>query len=135
MTRVVVTGIGAVSACGIGADALWTAAATGTSGVRPVSFETLTNQRVGTAAALSDDDKESITEAAGHRMRDPVAQYALVAAREAISQAGLGEADFGDRCGVVIGSGFGGAKTLDDNYIAFGVEKICASTRWLCRKS
>ena len=123
MTRVVLTGIGAVTACGIGAKDLWVSALEGRSGVRPVSFEMLTNQRVGTAAMLAEEDREQIAEEAGHRMRDPVAQYAIVAAREAIGQAGLTEGDFGDRCGVVIGSGFGGAKTLDDNYMAFGLEK------------
>lgn len=123
MTRVVLTGTGAVSACGLGTDALWAGVVAGQSGVRPVSFERLENQRVGTAAALTAEDQERVAQGAGHRMRDPVAQYALVAAREAIAQAKLGEGDFGDRCGVVIGSGFGGAKTLDDNYIAFGVDK------------
>ncbi len=123
MTRVVLTGIGAVSACGIGAEQLWGAAVEGQSGVRPVFFESLQNQRVGTAAALSDEDRAHVEGAAGHRMRDPVAQFALVAAREAIAHAGLGGEDFGERCGVVIGSGFGGAKTLDDNYMAFGVDK------------
>lgn len=123
MTRVVLTGMGAVSACGIGADQLWRAAVEGISGVRSVSFESLQNQRVGTAAALSDQDRAHVEQVAGHRMRDPVAQFALVAAREAIAQAGLRDEDFGDTCGVVIGSGFGGAKTLDDNYMAFGVDK------------
>jgi nodulation protein E len=115
--------MGAVSACGIGADQLWRAAVEGISGVRSVSFESLQNQRVGTAAALSDQDRAHVEQVAGHRMRDPVAQFALVAAREAIAQAGLRDEDFGDTCGVVIGSGFGGAKTLDDNYMAFGVDK------------
>ena len=123
MTRVVLTGMGAVSACGIGADQLWRAAVEGISGVRSVSFESLQNQRVGTAAALSDQDRAHVEQVAGHRMRDPVAQFALVAAREAIAQAGLRDEDFGETCGVVIGSGFGGAKTLDDNYMAFGVDK------------
>ena len=123
MTRVVLTGMGAVSACGIGTDSLWQGVVKGRSGVRPVSFDLLENQRVGTAAALQEQDIEQINAVAGSRMRDPVAQYALVAAREAIAQAGLGIEDFGDKCGVVIGSGFGGAKTLDDNYIAFGVDK------------
>ncbi|MBR9844302.1 MAG: beta-ketoacyl-[acyl-carrier-protein] synthase family protein [Rhodobacteraceae bacterium] len=123
MTRVVLTGTGAISACGLGVDALWASVVEGQSGVRAVSFERLENQRVGTAAALSDADKERVAQSVGHRMRDPVAQYALVAAHEAIAQAKLGEDDFGDRCGVVIGSGFGGAKTLDDNYMAFGVDK------------
>ena len=123
MTRVVVTGQGTVSACGLGSNILWECAVNGKSGVREVHFDVLENQRVGTAAAISEEDKTQIAEAAAHRMRDPVTQYALVAAREAIAQAGLEDGDFGDRCGVVIGSGFGGAETLDYNYFAFGAEK------------
>jgi nodulation protein E len=120
VTRVVVTGIGAVSACGLGAKTLWQAAMLGNSGVRPVVFPKLENQRVGHAAALSAETLKQVNDVAAHRMRDPVACYALVAAREAVAQAGLQEDDFGDACGVSIGSGFGGGKTLDDNYMAFG---------------
>ena len=105
MKRVVVTGLGAVSACGIGADTLWRSAREGDSGVRPVLFEALQDvQRVGIAARLSDEDRATVLETAGHRMRDPVASYAVTAAREAVAQAGLSEKDFGDRCGVCIGS-------------------------------
>ncbi len=92
----------------------------GNSGVRPVVFPKLENQRVGHAAALSKETLKQVNDVAAHRMRDPVACYALVAAREAVAQAGLQEDDFGDACGVSIGSGFGGGKTLDDNYMAFG---------------
>ena len=49
-------------------------------------------------------------------------QGALAAAREAVAQAGLTEAHFGENCGVSIGSGFGGAQTLDRNYLKFGAE-------------
>lgn len=122
MNRVVVTGMGAVSACGLGADALWHAVVDGQSGVRPVAFSNISNQRVGHAAALSDDAVEALADELSHRMRDPVAVYALHAAHEAVVQAGLSDDEFGDTCGVIVGSGFGGAKTLDDNYMAFGVE-------------
>lgn len=111
-----------MSACGLGADTLWQSAVDGKSGVRPVEFPRINNQRVGTAAALSETTLEGMQDVLSHRMRDPVAGYALYAAREAIDQAGLEDGDFGDDCGVVIGSGFGGAKTLDDNYVAFGVD-------------
>ncbi|MEQ9692937.1 beta-ketoacyl-[acyl-carrier-protein] synthase family protein [Shimia sp. SDUM112013] len=120
MKRVVVTGLGAVSACGFGAETLIAAALAGESGVRAVHFDRLDKQRVNEAAVLTEDDKAKVAELTGHnRMRDPVANYALVAAREAVAQAGLGEDDFGDRCGTIIGSGFGGGKTVDDNYWAF----------------
>ncbi len=123
MNRVVLTGMGAVTACGLGVDSLWSGVVNGNSGVRPVSFPAIENQRVGTAAALSQEALAGMADDLNHRMRDPVAAYALCAAREAITQAGLGEQDFGDACGVVVGSGFGGAKTLDDNYMAFGVDR------------
>ena len=122
MKRVVITGIGAVSACGLGAETLVQATQSGTSGVRPVKFTNIDQQRVGTAAALAPEIKEKIEEDAGHRMREPVSNYAVMAAREAVAQAGLGPEDFGDRCGVSIGSGFGGAQTLDRNYMKFSVE-------------
>ena len=122
MQRVVVTGMGAVSACGLGADALWLAARDGISGRKPVHFPEIDTQRVGHAAALSDADKAHVAAIAGHRMRDPVAGYALIAAREAVAQAGLGPDDFGDACGVSIGSGFGGAQTLNSNYLKFATQ-------------
>ncbi|WP_197917584.1 beta-ketoacyl-[acyl-carrier-protein] synthase family protein [Thiosulfatihalobacter marinus] len=122
MTKVVITGMGAVSACGIGAEALMQATQIGQSGVRGVLFSEIENQRVMTAAALEPGIKEQINTDLGHRMREPVANYALVAAREAVAQAGLGPEDFGDRCAVSIGSGFGGAQTVNTNYIKFGAE-------------
>lgn len=122
MHRVVVTGMGAVSACGLGAEALIEATQAGNSGVKSIAFDDLDTQRVTTAARLSEDDLAAVMEAAGHKMRDPVASYAVMAAREAVAQAGLGEADFGDACGVSIGSGFGGAQTLNKNYMKFSVE-------------
>lgn len=114
--------MGAVSACGNGAQALISATQAGVSGVRPVRFPEIDVQRVGTAAAMSPEAKAAIDEEMAHRMREPVANYALLAAREAVKQAGLETADFGDACGVSIGSGFGGAQTLNKNYLKFGAE-------------
>ncbi|MFY0620026.1 beta-ketoacyl-[acyl-carrier-protein] synthase family protein [Shimia sp.] len=122
MRRVVVTGLGAVSACGIGAETLIDATQTGTSGVKPIAFDDLDAQRVKTAARLSEADLAHIIGEKPHRMREPVAEYALTAAREAVAQAGLTAAHFGDMCGVSIGSGFGGGQTLNRNYMKFGRE-------------
>ncbi len=122
MNRVVVTGLGAVSACGLGADTLIAATQSGTSGVKPIAFDDLDAQRVKTAARLSGTDLAQVLGDKPHRMREPVAEYALTAAREAVAQSGLTEADFGDLCGVSIGSGFGGGQTLNRNYMKFGRE-------------
>lgn len=122
MNRVVVTGLGAVSACGLGADVLIDATQAGTSGVKPIHFEDLDAQRVKTAARLSEADLSEVLGEKPHRMREPVAEYALTAAREAVAQAGLTEEHFGESCGVSIGSGFGGGQTLNINYLKLGRE-------------
>ena len=117
MRRVVITGMGAVSACGIGVEALWDAAVTGRSGVREVLFARLSRQSVKNSAKITEADYEVIAKGARPRFQDRVSILAQVAAREAVAQAGLGADDFGAACGVVIGSGFGGAETLDQNYV------------------
>lgn len=119
MNRVVVTGLGALSACGVGAGALWAAARDGRDGMRPVEFPRIHRQNVRTAGRIADGDVEAARRQRKPRLQDRVAIYALTAAREAVEQAGLGAGDFGTRCAVVVGSGFGGAETLDTNYFRF----------------
>jgi nodulation protein E len=119
LTRVVVTGLGAVSACGIGADALWFAAREGRTAVRNVSFPKLRRQSVPKAARITDEDFEMLLRGAHVRFQDRAAILALAAAREAVAQAGLTGADFGSQCGVIVGSGLGGAETIDRNFTKF----------------
>ncbi|MCG6904939.1 MAG: beta-ketoacyl-[acyl-carrier-protein] synthase family protein [Rhodobacter sp.] len=117
--RVVITGLGALSACGAGAEDLWRAARDGVTGVATCDFERIPDQKVGHAAFVSDD---MLAEHAVHvrpRMQDRVSKFALVAAEEAVQQAGFGADDFGEDFGVIVGSGFGGAQTLDENYWRF----------------
>lgn len=119
MKRVVITGAGAVSACGLGVDALWHAARDGESGIKPVSFPHNVRQKVMEAAAISAADFDTTMEGANPRFRDRVSAIAQYAAKEAIEQAGLQPEDFGTKCAVSVGSGYGGAKTLDENYHRF----------------
>jgi nodulation protein E len=119
LNRVVITGMGAITACGTGADCLWNAARDGVSGVRSIEFPENPRQRVKHAASIPAADIASVWERANPRVQDRVAAIALTAAREAVAQAGLAEAHFGPKCGVVIGSGFGGAETLEKNMMLF----------------
>ncbi|MFU0507331.1 beta-ketoacyl-[acyl-carrier-protein] synthase family protein [Pseudaminobacter sp. NGMCC 1.201702] len=119
MNRVVVTGMGAVSACGIGVDKLWHAARHGISGVGHLDFADLPRQLVKQAAMISQEDIGTIWENAKPRMQDRVTAIALMAAREAVAQSGLIEGDFGTDCGVAIGSGYGGAETNTRNMADF----------------
>jgi nodulation protein E len=116
---VAITGLGAVSGCGRGASRLWEAARDGRSAVRDVTFPRMLRQQVKQAARVDDADYEALLVDAKPRFQDRTTILAIAAAREAVAQAGLGDGDFGDRCGVVVGSGFGGAETIERNYIRF----------------
>ncbi len=117
-TRVVITGMGAISACGYGAETLWEAARDGVSGVRETLFDRIPSQKVLKAAGVPSDAVTDNQINFRPRMQDPVTSYALIAAEEALSQSGL-KGELGDETGVIVGSGFGGARTLDDNYWNF----------------
>lgn len=119
MNRVVVTGTGAVTACGIGADRLWQASRDGITGVGPIRFDELPRQMVRNAASIAASDLEAVWARANPRLQDRVSAIAVAAAREAVGQAGLRPEDFGPRCAVVVGSGYGGAETSDRNMALF----------------
>ena len=124
MRRVVVTGMGAVSGCGIGAPALWHACRDGQPGVRHFRIEAMPRQQVTTASFLAPEDAETIWKGKSPRFQDIVTAMALHAAQEAVAQAGLTRTDFGSRCGVVVGSGFGGGETLQINYDLFSADPL-----------
>ncbi|MBW7930521.1 MAG: beta-ketoacyl-[acyl-carrier-protein] synthase family protein [Gammaproteobacteria bacterium] len=114
---VAITGMGAISAMGEGAGALWQALRAGTSGIRPLRHAYAEELRVRIAAQVP----ESFDPAAHFPERllpmlDRTAQFALFAANEAIAQSGLEFADaaLAARCGVVVGTGVGGETTHDD---------------------
>ncbi|MBG0812049.1 beta-ketoacyl-[acyl-carrier-protein] synthase family protein [Methylosinus sp. H3A] len=113
--RVVVAGMGAVSAAGVGAQPLWEAARDGRCQVRPLKLARPYGGRIKIAAQPPDFDPLAYLEPEILPYCDPFTQYAVVAADEAMAQAGFGRKDIGGpRTAVVIGSGIGGAKTIDD---------------------
>jgi len=71
----------------------------------------------GIAAEVSDFEPADYFDSSRLSMLDPVSQYALVAAGEAIRQSGLSfEGERAARTAVVVGSGAGGETTRDDQY-------------------
>ena len=111
-----------MSACGIGADALWQHAAAGKSGIREVSFEMLPNQKIKTAGVISEENWDTIKQDWDQRFQDPVTAIALWAAREAVQMAGLPTENLGPKFSSVIGSGMGGASTIESNYQKFALD-------------
>ncbi|MDJ0827221.1 MAG: beta-ketoacyl-[acyl-carrier-protein] synthase family protein [Rhodobacter sp.] len=126
--RVVITGAGAFSPCGAGADALWAAARDGVSAIGEIKFDAIPNQLVTQAAAVAPALYEAHKNGARARLQDRVTGFALIAAEEAARQAGLGPDDYGEGFGVIVGSGFGGAETLDTNYVKFAENALGTGT-------
>ena len=120
MRRVAITGMGAISAGGLDAAALWDAAREGRSGVRPLAIERAERNRVRIAANVEGFDPTAYIDEAVLRTSDRYTQFALKAAGEAIAAAGLEEGDLRtDRCAAIIGTGVGGIGTLDDGCYAY----------------
>jgi nodulation protein E len=113
--QVVITGIGAVSAAGVGADKLWAAARDGISQIRELTLARPYRGRVRIAAQVRDFDQSDYIEPALRPLCDPFTQYAVAAADEAMDQAGLSRKEpQGPRTAVIIGTGIGGITTVDD---------------------
>jgi 3-oxoacyl-[acyl-carrier-protein] synthase II len=123
MRRVVVTGMGAVSALGNDVASTWEGLLAGRSGVRRI--ESFDPSRVDSqiAAEVRDFDPSAVIDRKEMRRMDRYIQFGLVVAREALDQADLpGRIDgrLAERTGVILGSGLGGVATLFDNVLLMG---------------
>ena len=109
--KVVVTGLGIITPIGTGLNQFWNAAIQGHSGISKIpSFENLPIDayRSRIAGQIHDfDPLDSIDEKYASRV-DRYAQLGLVAAKEALENAGVEmERENPDRVGVMIGAGMG----------------------------
>lgn len=109
MTRIAVTGIGAVSPVGTTAAATWASLKAGTSGIATIDSEWAHDLPVGFAGLVDDSFSDSLAVRELRRL-DRSEQFALVAGREAWAHAGRPAVD-GERLGVAIGTGIGGITT------------------------
>ncbi len=124
MKRVVITGMGIVSPVGTGVEYAWKNLLAGKSGVRKIdAFDVadLASQIAGIPEQGTEPGQynpDAVVEPREQRKLDKYALYGIVAADEAIKDAGL-ENYTGDktRVGVAIGSGIGGFNTIYDNCI------------------
>jgi nodulation protein E len=123
--RIVVTGMGAVSAVGIGADVLWRAARDGRSGVAETRFPRPYRGRIKFTAQVKDFDPAAHLEAWLLPFCDPVTQYVLTAADEAMAQAGLSRSEpLGPRAAAIIGTGIGGLQSMEEGFHRTVVEGL-----------
>jgi 3-oxoacyl-[acyl-carrier-protein] synthase II len=118
--RVVVTGVGAVTALGPDVASTWDGLVAGRSGVRRI--EAFDPARVDSqiAAEVREFDASDVIDRKDLRRMDRYIQFGLVVARQAMRQAGLPdrlEGEMAERTGVYLGSGLGGVGTLFDNVL------------------
>jgi nodulation protein E len=114
MQRIVITGLGCVSALGLSAGATWRAMREGQAGIAALSGLPAADIRTPIAAQLKGYEPTAHFDEKRLVLLDPVSQYALVAAREALAQSGLAfDESLAERTAVVIGTGIGGATTQD----------------------
>jgi 3-oxoacyl-[acyl-carrier-protein] synthase II len=115
--RVVITGMGLITALGNDLASNWAAMLEGRSGIRRI--EAFDPSRVDSqiAGEVRDFDASHVLDRKELRRTDRYIAFGLVAAREAMDQAGLParlEGEEAERTGVILGTGLGGVGTLVD---------------------
>lgn len=111
---VVVTGIGMVSPLGNDVPTTWNALTSGASGVSTITRFDPTGYETTIAAEVKDFDGAARLGRKDARRTDRYTHFAVAAALEALEQSELTiDEENADRVGVLIGSGMGGAETLD----------------------
>jgi 3-oxoacyl-[acyl-carrier-protein] synthase II len=120
--RVVVTGLGVVSPVGIGADASWDALVAGRSGIADITLFDTTDYPIHVAGEVKGFDATQYMDGKDVRRHDRNTHFAVAAAGEALSDAGLlnpdgmldtAQAD-PDRFGMVVGTAIGGIGMISD---------------------
>ena len=115
--RVVVTGMGVLSALGNDVPSTWAGLLAGRSGIATIDAFDPSRLTVRIAAQVSDFDASHVLDRKDQRRTDRYIQFGLVAAREAMDQAGLPErldGELAERTGAILGTGLGGIGTLYD---------------------
>jgi 3-oxoacyl-[acyl-carrier-protein] synthase II len=118
--RVVVTGIGAITPLGNTAPAYWEGLINGVSGTAPITRFDATKFKTRFAAEVKGYNPDDFFDRKEHRKMDLFTQFGVVAADEAIADAGLLQGVNKDRVGVIWGSGIGGLKSLQEECFQFG---------------
>lgn len=125
LKRVVVTGLGAITPLGNDVATTWEAAKAGKSGAGPIThfdaslFKTQFACEVKGFNAAEHIDRKKL------RTLDLYAQYALVAARQAVEDSGLENTEGidRDRIGVIVAAGIGGLHTFEEEAGYYAINK------------
>lgn len=121
MTRVVVTGVGAITPLGIGIDAMWSGLLEGRSGIRTIQNFDADGLDVTIAGEVPDFVAKDFMDFKAARRMDRFSQFGVAAAREAIANAGLEITDENrERIGIMMNTGGGGIPTIEHEVNVMG---------------
>ncbi len=128
LKRVVVTGLGAITPLGNDVDTTWTNALAGKSGAAPITHFDASQFKTRFACEVKGFDPNEHFDRKKLRQLDLYAQYALVAARQAVADSAILDAPNLDknRTGVIVAAGIGGLHTFEEeagNYAVNGAER------------
>ena len=116
-SRVVITGLGAVTPIGIGKESFWKALIEGKNGIERITHFDATDYSAQIAAEVKDFKPEDYMDKKDSKRMDHYTQFALAASRLAVEDAKVDlDSVNHDRFGVFIGSGIGGIETLHSQY-------------------
>lgn len=120
LKRVVITGLGTLTPIGNNVSQFWDALLRGVSGAGLITRFDTTNFKCKIAAEVKGFDPAVFFDRKEARKIDLFSQYGMVAADEAIHDAGLDVEHLDkDRVGVIFGTGMGGSKSFQDEVASF----------------
>ncbi len=116
LKRVVVTGLGALTPIGNDVETTWKNALDGVSGAGPITHFDPSKFKTQFACEVKDFDTNAHFDRKKARTLDLYAQYALVAAQQAVEDSGLENCETlnKDRVGVIVAAGIGGLHTFEE---------------------
>lgn len=124
-TRVVVTGMGAITPLGLDVESTWSRLLAGESGISTIEHFDATDYRTQIAGTIKDFDAKQYMNVKDARRYDKFMQYGIAATSMALKDAGFIHEVSADeapvqnvdpeRFGVILGSGIGGIQTIEDS--------------------
>lgn len=122
LRRVVITGIGAITPIGNTASEFWSGLLSGKSGAAPITRFDTAKFKTRFACEVKNFDPLNFFEKKDVKRFDRYAQFAMVAASEAIADAGITDEKLNrDRIGVIWASGIGGLEIFEEEVVQFAL--------------
>lgn len=118
--RVVITGLGVVTAVGIGIDNFWKNITNGVSGISRITLFDTSDFEVKIGAEVKEFDPAQYLDRKEVKRTDRFVHFAVAATKMALADSGLEiNAANAEKIGVIIGSGIGGIKTFEEQTRTF----------------